>query len=559
MAHTSSPTRPQLGATLVQDGWITEEQLDLGLRESKRNKVMLGQTLVHLGFISEKLLAHYLAEGTQTGLVDLTTTFIPPEILDLVPYELATQLQILPVSKRGKVLNLAMSDPLNIIAIDAIERQTGLNVSSQTAPSQELMEAIERHYAHTESIKHLLDELAAQGLSNIEEDSSRDGPMIRLCNQLITAAIQARVTDIHIEPEEQYLRIRYRIDGVLSKELLIPKPLQAPITARMKLMANLNLTEKRTPQDGRIAFALGSRRIDLRVSTLPTNFGESLVMRILDQGSLKLEFRALGFTYKDQSRFKSIIQKPHGIILVTGPTGSGKTTTLYTALRNINAKEKSVFTLEDPIEYQMPMIRQTQINPDIGMTFASGLRALLRQDPDVILVGEIRDHETAELAIRAALTGHLVFSTLHTNDALGAIPRLIDMGIEPFLLTSALAAVVGQRLVRCICPDCKVEQTDSEKVLEKHKITLPDNTPVKLWKGSGCVSCGKIGYTGRAGIYEIIQISDEIHGPIVNGMDMGSLRALIQKQGMPTMFEDGIQKALKGITTVEEVVRVAGA
>ncbi len=559
MAHTSSPTRPQLGATLVQDGWITEEQLDLGLRESKRNKVMLGQTLVHLGFITEKLLAHYLAEGTQTGLVDLTTTFIPPEILDLVPYELATQLQVLPVSKRGSVLNLAMADPLNIIAIDAIENRTGLNVSSQTAPAQELVEAIERHYAHTESIKHLLDELAAQGLSNMEEDASRDGPMIRLCNQLITAAIQARVTDIHIEPEEQYLRIRYRIDGVLSKELLIPKPLQAPITARMKLMANLNLTEKRTPQDGRIAFALGSRRIDLRVSTLPTNFGESLVMRILDQGSLKLEFRALGFTYKDQSRFKSIIQKPHGIILVTGPTGSGKTTTLYTALRNINAKEKSVFTLEDPIEYQMPMIRQTQINPDIGMTFASGLRALLRQDPDVILVGEIRDHETAELAIRAALTGHLVFSTLHTNDALGAIPRLIDMGIEPFLLTSALAAVVGQRLVRCICPDCKVEQTDSEKVLENLKITLPDNTPVKLWKGSGCVSCGKIGYKGRAGIYEIIQISDEIHGPIVNGMDMGSLRALIQKQGMPTMFEDGIQKALKGITTVEEVVRVAGA
>ncbi len=559
MSNTSSPTRPQLGATLVQDGWITEEQLNLGLRESKRNKVMLGQTLIHLGFISEKLLAHYLAEGTQTGIVDLTTTFIPPEILDLIPYELATQLQVLPISTKGKVLNLAMADPLNIIAVDTIERRTGLNVATQTAPAQELAEAIERHYDHSESIKQLLDELSAQGLSNIGEDASRDAPMIRLCNQLITAAIQARVTDIHIEPEEQYLRIRYRVDGVLTKELLIPKPLQAPIIARMKLMANLNLTEKRTPQDGRIAFALGSRRIDLRVSTLPTNFGESIVLRILDKGSLKLEFRALGFTSKDQSRMKSIIQKPHGIILVTGPTGSGKTTTLYTALRHINAKEKSVFTLEDPIEYQMPMIRQTQINPDIDMTFAAGLRALLRQDPDVILVGEIRDHETAELAIRAALTGHLVFSTLHTNDALGAIPRLIDMGIEPFLLASALAAVAGQRLVRCICPDCKVERTDSAKVLGEFKVTLPENAPAQLWKGNGCTSCAKTGYKGRAGIYEIIEITDEIHGPIVNGMDMGSLRALIHKQGMPTMFQDGIQKALKGLTTVEEVIRVAGA
>ncbi len=558
MSNTSSPARPQLGATLVQDGWITEEQLDLGLRESKRNKVMLGQTLVHLGFISEKLLAHYLAEGTQTGLVDLTATFIPPEILDLVPYELATQFQILPLSLRGKVLSLAMADPLNIIAVDTIERRTGLNVATQTAPAQELVEAIERHYAHSESIKHLLDELAAQGLSHMSEDASHDAPMIRLCNQLITAAIQARVTDIHIEPEEQYLRIRYRIDGVMTQELLIPKPLQAPITARMKLIANLNLTEKRTPQDGRIAFALGSRHIDLRVSTLPTNFGESIVLRILDRGSLKLEFRALGFTAKDQSRIKSIIQRPHGIILVTGPTGSGKTTTLYTALRNINTKEKSVFTLEDPIEYQMSMIRQTQVNPDIGMTFASGLRALLRQDPDVILVGEIRDHETAELAMRAALTGHLVFSTLHTNDALGAIPRLIDMGIEPFLLASALAAVAGQRLVRSICPDCKEERADSENVLTNLKIALPENAPRKLWHGKGCKSCGNTGYKGRAGIYEIIEITDELHGPIVNRMDMGSLRALIHKQGLPSMFEDGIQKALKGVTTVEEVIRVAG-
>ncbi len=554
---TSSTTRPQLGATLLQDGWISEEQLDLALREAKRNGVMLGQTLISLGFITEKLLAQYLAEGTQTGMVDLSATFIPAEILALVPYNVATQYQVLPLSKRGQVLDLAMADPLNIMAVDTIENLTSLNIHTQTAPAQELSEAIEGHYAHAESIKQLLDELTAKGFSDLGEDASQEAPLIRLCNQLITAAIQARVTDIHIEPDEQYLRVRMRVDGILTKELLISKPLQAPITARLKLMANLNLTEKRTPQDGRISFNLGSRRIDLRVSTLPTNFGESIVLRILDKGSLKLEFRALGFSAKDQARVQTLIKRPHGIILVTGPTGSGKTTTLYTALRHVNAKEKSVFTLEDPIEYQMPMIRQTQVNPDIDMTFAAGLRALLRQDPDVILVGEIRDQETADLAMRAALTGHLVFSTLHTNDALGAIPRLIDMGIEPFLLASALTAVIGQRLVRCICSGCKVERTDTEQVLAELKVELPTDTPLKLWTGTGCQSCNNTGYSGRAGIYEIIVITDQLHGPIVHGPDLAAIRALIHKEGMPTMFQDGLQKALNGVTTLEEVLRVA--
>ncbi len=558
---SSSPTtatRPQLGASLLQDGWISQEQLDLALREAKRTQVMLGQTLISLGFITEKVLAHYLAEGTQTGMVDLSATFIPPEILDLIPYDLASQFQVLPIGKRGQLLDLAMADPLNIMAVDTIENKTGLNVHTQTAPAQELSEAIEGHYAHTESIKQLLDELSTKGLSDLGEDASQEAPLIRLCNQLIAAGIQARVTDIHIEPDEQYLRVRMRIDGILTQELLISKPLQAPITARIKLMSNLNLTEKRTPQDGRISFTLGTRRVDLRVSTLPTNFGESIVLRILDKGALKLEFRALGFSQNDQTRMQALIQRPHGIILVTGPTGSGKTTTLYTALRHVNAKEKSVFTLEDPIEYQMPMIRQTQVNPDIDMTFAAGLRALLRQDPDVILVGEIRDQETADLAMRAALTGHLVFSTLHTNDALGAIPRLIDMGIEPFLLASALTAVVGQRLVRCICPACKVERTDAKQVLAELNVDLPTDRPLKLWTGSGCRSCGNSGYSGRAGIYEIIHITDQLHTPIVHGPDLTAIRAIIHKEGMPTMFQDGLLKALNGITTLEEVLRVAG-
>ena len=444
---TTTANRPQLGTRLLQDGHLNPEQLDLAVRESKRQGRLLGQVLVSLGFLSEAILARYLAIGTQTDIIDLADKFVAPDILDLIPYPLANQHQVLPISKQADVLTIAMADPLNILAVDTIESFTGLNVKTHTAPTQELLEAIERHYAHSESIKQLLDELTLKGLSELGEESSGEAPIIRLCNQLITAAIQSRVTDIHVEPDEQYLRVRMRVDGVLAQEILIPKQLQAPISARIKIMANLNLTEKRIPQDGRIPFSLGARRIDLRVSTLPTNFGESIVLRVLDKGSVKLEFDSLGLTPQDQVRIQSLIKRPHGIILVTGPTGSGKTTTLYTALRNVNAKELSVFTLEDPIEYQMPLIRQTQVNPEIGMTFAAGLRALLRQDPDVILVGEIRDQETADLAMRAALTGHLVFSTLHTNDALGAIPRLIDMGVEPFLLASALTAVIGQRLV----------------------------------------------------------------------------------------------------------------
>lgn len=555
---TTSAKRPPLGTRLLQDGHLNPEQLDLAVREAKRQGRLLGQVLVSLGFLSESVLARYLAAGTQTDIIDLAEKFVVPDILDLIPYSVAKQHQVLPISKQGDVLTIAMADPLNILAVDAIESHTGLNIKTQTAPTQELLEAIERHYAHSESIKQILDELTLKGLAELGEESSGEAPIIRLCNQLITAAIQARVTDIHVEPDEQYLRVRMRVDGVLAQEILIPKQLQPPISARLKLMANLNLTEKRIPQDGRIPFSLGTRRIDLRVSTLPTNFGESIVLRVLDKGSVKLEFDALGLTPKDQSRIQSLIRRPHGIILVTGPTGSGKTTTLYTALRNVNAKELSVFTLEDPIEYQMPLIRQTQVNPEIGMTFAAGLRALLRQDPDVILVGEIRDQETADLAMRAALTGHLVFSTLHTNDALGAIPRLIDMGVEPFLLASALTAVIGQRLVRCICPECKVEREHSDRVLSELNVAISREQVPRLWMGTGCRACNQTGFKGRLGIYEIVHINEQLHAPIVHGPDMAGIRAIIGKEDMPTMFEDGLGKALQGLTTIEEVMRVTG-
>ena len=380
--------------------------------------------------------------------------------------------------------------------------------------------------------------------------------MIRLCNQIITFAIQIRSTDIHVEPDEQYLRIRIRVDGLLGREILIPKVLQASIIARLKLMATLNVTEKRLPQDGRIPFTSGTRRVDLRVSTLPTNFGESLVMRILDKSAVNLEFSSLGFNDKNQQRVQTVVQRPYGILLVTGPTGSGKTTTLYTSLKCVNAQEKGVFTLEDPVEYQMPMVRQTQVNPGIGMTFAAGLRALLRQDPDVIMVGEIRDLETADLAMRAAMTGHLVFSTLHTNDAVGAIPRLIDMGVEPYLLASALSGVVAQRLVRLICHGCKEERDDVEQELKALKIQPPEGKKPRLWIGRGCRTCGGTGFRGRQGIFEVLLMNEQIHLPIVQGPDLPAIRGIARKEGMLTMKEDGLAKAFQGLTTIEEVLRV---
>ena len=561
LPSTAQPSvKPKrLGERLLAAGLIKSEQLDLALREAQRLGVFLGESLVQLGFINEEVLTTSLAQDTDTPVMDVSNCFIHPEVLELVPLELARQYQVIPIRQEGNILTIVLADTYNVMAVDTIERTTGLNVEVMTAPTQKIMEAIECQYAQSESISHLVDELIKQGIGKLGEEAGREAPMIRLCNQIITVALQTRVTDIHIEPDEQYLRVRMRVDGILGQEILMPKVLQPAVTARFKLMAHLNITEKRVPQDGRLPFTSGSRRIDIRLSTLPTHFGESLVLRVLDKSAVKLEFDALGLTEEHQTLLQSIIHRPHGIILVTGPTGSGKTTTLYTALQNVDAHEKSVFTLEDPVEYQVPLVRQTQINTEIGMTFAAGLRALLRQDPDVILVGEIRDQETAELAIRAALTGHLVFSTLHTNDAVGAIPRLIDMGVEPYLLASALVAVIGQRLVRRICPGCKREQANVQKALAPLKIDPPKHQNVKLWEGTGCSACGHTGFRGRQGIFEVLLIDEQLHAPIIHGPDVSAIRAMIRKSGAATMQDDGLARAFQGVTTIDEVLRVTNA
>jgi len=558
----SAPAKPvdqqtkPLGQRLLEAGLISEEQLNLALREIKRLGIYLGEALVNLGFVTQEILTVYLAQTTKSEVVDLSTYFIQPEVLELVPYAVARRFPVLPLKLEGSLLTVALANTMDVVAVDTLERLTGHTLDVVSASSPNILDALDQHYARSGSIDDTIDQLLKQGLDNLGEEARAEAPMVRLCNQVITLAIKNRATDIHVEPDEKVLRIRMRIDGMLRQEVFMPKQLQLPVIARLKLMANLNVTEKRLPQDGHITFTVGHRTVDLRMSTLPTSFGESVVMRILDKTAVKLELTELGFPDRDRATFESAIAKTHGILLVTGPTGSGKNTTLYTGLMLVNALERSIFTLEDPIEYEFPLVRQTQINPDVGMTFPVGLRALLRQDPDVIMVGEIRDQETAQLAVRAAFTGHLVLSTLHTNDAVGAIPRLLEMGIEPYILPSVMIGVIGQRLIRAICPECKEEREDAETILKGLKIPVPEGMVPRLWRGAGCGACGGTGYRGRLGIFEMFLLDERFHDPIARSLDVPKIHQLAKESGMQSMEEDGIHKALTGVTTVEEIIRV---
>ncbi len=553
--QTPQKTKP-LGQRLLEAGFLSEDQLSLALREMERLGGHLGEILTNLGFITQDVLLAFLAQQTASEVINLADVYIEPHVLELIPYDLAKRIPTLPIKQEGHVLTVALVNTMDVVAVDTIERRTGLVLKVVTAPLTDLLDAIDQWYSQSGTIEETVDQLLRQGLDQLEEGAGTEAPMVRLCNQIIGIAIKHRATDIHIEPDEKILRVRLRVDGVLRQEVLMPKQLQAPVIARFKLMANLNVTEKRLPQDGHITFTAGHRPVDLRISSLPTSFGESVVMRILDKTSVKHEMVSLGLSERNQTVFEEAMKRTHGIVLVTGPTGSGKNTTLYTGLQTINMQERSVFTLEDPIEYELPLVRQTQINLDIGMTFPVGLRALLRQDPDVIMVGEIRDRETAELSIRAAFTGHLVLSTLHTNDAIGALPRLMDMGVEPFLLPPSLIAIIGQRLIRRLCEGCKAERLDAEVVLQAAQVKVPEGMAPRLWEGKGCASCGGSGYRGRIGIFEILAFDDRFHEPILHGPDLNEIRRLAAESGMRTMVEDGIDKALQGVTTVEEVLRV---
>lgn len=562
MAPTNSSNK--LGEIMMESGLLTREQLSHALKEQKKSRAPLGNVLLDLGHIDEKGLLTGLSKQSGLEKIELDSYHIPREALRLIPPSVAQRLKIIPLSLNNGQLTVAMADPFDIDAVEEIERLTGYPVDIKLATEKGILKAVETYYKDKggsdrgpKRIEELLEGDKPGTVAEKEEkDTPTIAPVVKLVNQLIFHAVKEGATDIHIEPKEKELVTRFRIDGILREGPVFPKALQPAITSRIKIMANLNISENRLPQDGRITFRLGEKRIDLRVSTVPSIFGEKLVLRILDKERLVLGLEDLGFSPRHLAVFKDCILKAHGIILVCGPTGSGKTTTLYSALSYLNSKEKSIVTLEDPVEYQLPNLTQCQINSKIGFTFASGLRTILRQDPDVILVGEMRDAETVEAAMRAAITGHLVFSTLHTNDAAGAITRLLDMGVEPYLLSSSLVAIVAQRLVRRICTFCKEKVRLEERLLKMTGLGEKGKRIV-FYRGRGCDRCYGTGYRGRIAIFEILPVTPSIASLISKRADSQTIQNKAREEGMTTMMQDGLQKAAKGITTVEEVVRVS--
>ncbi|HYV27985.1 MAG TPA: ATPase, T2SS/T4P/T4SS family, partial [Candidatus Eisenbacteria bacterium] len=542
--------RTRFDERLLAAGVLTQAQLDLARREQKRKGGLLGPTLVQLGFLTGEVLSDFLAKEAEAEAVNLNRVAIDRSVLQLVPADLARRFRAMPVSRANHTLTVALADPFNVVAIDALHEVTGLGIEVVTAPERDILNCLDLHYRTgdtiEQSIDKILEEKAEETAQPLEEvltqlgDTDDDAPVIRLVSQIITGAVNSGASDIHFEPEERLMRIRTRVDGVLYQDALIPKAMQSAVTTRMKILADLDVAETRLPQDGRATVSVGGRQVNLRVSSLPTAFGENVVARILDPSAQMVTLQSLGFAPDVEQLFKSAVNEPYGVVLVTGPTGSGKTTTLYAVLREVATMEVSTFTLEDPIEYRMSLVRQTQVKEEIGLTFSNGLRALLRQDPDVILVGETRDTETAQLMVRAALTGHLVFSTLHTNDAPGAIPRLIDMGVEPYLLPASLVAVLAQRLVRTICEKCREPVKHPEKVFEELKLLPPEGFPMQLWRGAGCSECKQSGYRGRKGIFELMIVDERFHDAIVRRAGAPEYLRLARENGMRTMFEDGL-------------------
>ena len=553
-----------LGQRLIEAGLINETQLQTALREQQRTREYLGKILIRLGYDNDEAVAAALAAQARVKFVDLGQYSSQPEAIQLVPEKFARERHLVPVSYVGKALVVAMANPLDILSIDELRRLSKGPVEVVGAAGNNILEALDRAYGMgagggwNDMVEQSLHQVVGRrgGAGVGETEAAQEVPVIRLVDSLIGRGVQEGATDIHVEPEERLVRNRFRVDGILRQGPDIPKELQGAVIARLKVMGNLDIAENRLPQDGRISFQFGGRGIDIRISTFPTIQGENLVLRILDRAKLVLGLEQLGFSPDQLTFFKRILQSPNGIILVTGPTGSGKTTTLYSAMSNLNAEEKNILTIEDPVEYEIPGIRQSQVNVKAGLTFGTGLRHMLRQDPDVIMVGEMRDEETTDIAIRAALTGHLVFSTLHTNDAAGAIPRLADMGAPPFLLSSALLLVVAQRLVRTICVRCK-EEAEPDPALLKRLGLQGKEDQLKFFHGKGCDKCGFTGYRGRIGIFELLQIGPEMSPLILERTDSHSIQRAARAQGMRTLMEDGIRKALRGTTTLEEVGREA--
>ncbi len=548
-----------LGQRLIEAGLINETQLQAAMREQQRTRETLGTILIRLGFVDEEAVAAAVAAQARVKYVDLGQYSPQPEATQRVQENFARQKRLVPISFVGKALVVAMANPLDVLALDELRHLAKCPVEVVGATESQVQKALDRAYGAgmgwKEVVEQSLQHVARKaGEALGESEVGQEPPIIRLIDNLISRAVQDGATDIHVEPEEKVVRTRFRVDGILRHAPHLPKELQGAITARIKVMANLDIAENRLPQDGRISFNAGGRDVDLRVSTFPTTQGENLVLRILDRSKLVLGLEQLGFAPDQLTNFKRLLMHPNGIILASGPTGSGKTTTLYSGLTYLNSEERNIMTIEDPVEYEIPGIRQSQVNVKAGLTFGAGLRSILRQDPDVIMVGEMRDEETVEIAIRASLTGHLVFSTLHTNDAAGAIPRLTDMGAAPFLVSSALILVVAQRLVRVICTNCKEEAPPDPVVIRRLGLQAKEGE-LKVFQGKGCDKCDQTGYRGRIGIYELLTVTPELTPLILERADAGAIRRAARAQGMRTMVEDGIRKAIRGLTTLEEVAR----
>jgi type IV pilus assembly protein PilB len=550
---------PTLGEYLVDGKLVTPEQLQTSHMEAEKTGESLSQVLVRLGMVPEEKIIQFYSSQHDIPLANLGK--IDTTVIGLIPESIARRYHLIPVERQENILTIAMSDPLNVIVIDEVRFRTGLEIRVAVAPDSEIMKAVNQHYQMEDSMSDILknidlksvnvgDEVDLSKLKNIAEEA----PVIKLVNYLLTQAHHNRASDIHIEPDENILRVRNRIDGVLYDVASLPKYLQAAVISRTKIMSDLNIAVKRAPQDGRFQLDIEGNPIDFRVSTFPTIYGENVVMRLLDARSILVSLEELGLSKVDLERFKQLLQSPYGIVLVTGPTGSGKTTTLYSALNMLNTPKKNILTVEDPVEYRIFGIRQSQVNPKAGLTFANGLRSILRQDPDVIMVGEIRDLETAEIAVHAALTGHLVLSTIHTNDAVSTVSRLIDMGVKPFLIASAVIGIVAQRLVRMLCNECKEPYKPTEEMLARSGMPLPGKD-VTFYVGKGCSACKDIGYRGRKGIFELMVMSDRIREQISSKASMSAIQKAAREEGMGTMRENGMEKVLAGITTIEEVIQ----
>src|ERR1700747_1842036 len=564
----------RLGEILVKDSLISADQLKQALDYQKKNGGRLGTCLVKMGIVSDEDITAVLSRQYGVPSINLKFYEVDPSVIKLVPQETAIRYQIVPLSRVGSTLTIAMTDPTNVSAMDAIKFMTGFNVEPVVASETAISEAIHKFYGAVESVEELdrvMKDLAGEepalevasdeaemDLATLEK-AAEEAPIIKLVNLILTDAVKRGASDIHIEPYEKEVRVRFRIDGVLLPVMTPPMKLRDAITSRVKIMAKLDISEKRLPQDGRIMIKYRKegriKDLDFRVSTVPTLFGEKIVMRLLDKENLRLDMTKLGFEQESLTKFEKAILRPYGMVLVTGPTGSGKTNTLYSSIARLNTPDTNIMTAEDPVEFQLAGINQVQMKDQIGLNFAAALRAFLRQDPNIILVGEIRDFETAEIAVKAALTGHLVLSALHTNDAPSTISRLMNMGIEPFLVATSVNLICAQRLVRRICSNCKEELEVPPQVLLDAGYTQEELKTTKIYHGKGCSICNKGGYKGRTGLYEVMEINDELRELILVGASALELKKKAVEQGMLTLRRSGLVKMAAGMTTMEEVLR----